>query len=531
MLSAFIWLPVIGALAIALLPPTQAKLPATITASLVLLLNLTVLFQFDPQVSNFQLEENLIWLESLGLNYSLGLDGLSLPLVLLNGLLTWLIICFGDRQIKDRIPLFYLLMLLIQAGVNGAILSTNTLLFVLFYEIELIPLYLVIAVWGGSKRTYAATKFLIFTAISGVLILVGFLALGWLADPAHPLFDYKTLQHLDLPLSLQTTILVILLLGFTIKAPFLPFHSWLPDAYVESSTPAVMILGGIVAKLGTYGLFRFCVGLFPAAWSTFAPWIAIWAGGGILYGAIVAIAQKDIKRMVAYSSIGHMSYILLAAAAATPLSIVGGIIQMFSHGLVLALLFYLVGLIEQKVGTRELDVLNGLLNPIRGLPTTSALLILGGMASAGIPGLIGFISEFLIFQGSFSKFPIPTILSIIGTGLTAVYFVILLNRTCFGKLDNHNAYYAKVSGWEQLPALILTALVVILGLQPSWLVRWSETSAAQILPIDSPPLIAHQHLDPTKQILKSWVSDSNRHINDYESFALPVSQPREGSQS
>jgi NAD(P)H-quinone oxidoreductase subunit 4 len=230
------------------------------------------------------------------------------------------------------------------------------------------------------------------------------------------------------------------------------------------------------------------VGLFPDAWSLLSPYIAAWAGLGILYGALVAIAQRDIKRMVAYSSIGHMSYILLAAAAATPLSMVGGIIQMISHSIILALLFYLVGVIEEKVGTRDLDVLNGLLNPLRGLPSTSALLILGGMASAGIPGLVGFISEFLIFQGSFAKFPIPTIFSIIGTGLTAVYFVILLNRTCFGKLDNETAYYPKVSGLEQLPALILTALIVILGVQPSWLVRWSEASA--VLIGDRVPVVA-----------------------------------------
>jgi NAD(P)H-quinone oxidoreductase subunit 4 len=242
-----------------------------------------------------------------------------------------------------------------------------------------------------------------------------------------------------------------------------------------------MMLGGIVAKLGTYGLFRFCVGLFPEAWTLLSPYIALWAGLGVLYGAMTAIAQKDIKRMVAYSSIGHMSYILLAAAAATPLSLAGGIGQMVSHGLVLALLFYLVGVIEEKVGTRDLDVLNGLLNPLRGLPTTSALLILGGMASAGIPGLVGFIAEFLIFQGSFTKFPIPTIFSIIGTGLTAVYFVILLNRTCFGKLDNATAYYPKVSGLEQLPAVILTVLIIFLGVQPVWLFRWSEVSAIQLV--------------------------------------------------
>jgi NAD(P)H-quinone oxidoreductase subunit 4 len=481
MLSALIWLPVIGALAIAFFPQNQVKKGAAIVATAILILDFILLRQFDIKTPTFQLSENLPWLENLGLNYSLGVDGLSLPLVVLNGLLTWLIVCFCDRQIKERKTLFYVLMLLIHAGVSGAMLSTNTLLFVLFYELELIPLYLVIAVWGGAQRSYAATKFLIFTAISGILVLVGFLALGWLTANPTPMFDYATLQTLTLPIEVQVTLVVVLLLGFTIKAPFVPFHTWLPDAYVESTTPTVMILGGIVSKLGTYGLFRFCVGLFPDAWALLSPWIALWAGLGILYGAVVAIAQKDIKRMVAYSSIGHMSYILLAAAAATPLSMVGGVIQMVSHGLILALLFYLVGVIEEKVGTRDLDVLNGLLNPLRGLPSTSALLILGGMASAGIPGLVGFISEFLIFQGSFSKFPIPTIFSIIGTGLTAVYFVILLNRTCFGKLDNHTAYYPKVSGIEQLPALILTALIVILGIQPNWLVRWSEVSAVQLL--------------------------------------------------
>jgi len=480
MLSALIWLPVIGALVIALLPQSQSKKGSIIVASAILILDVLLLKRFDTNLAAFQLSENLPWLENIGLNYSLGVDGLSLPLVALNGLLTWLIICFCENQIKERFKLFQVLMLLIHAGVSGAMLSTNTLLFVLFYELVLIPLYLIIAVWGGLQRSYAAMKFLIFTAVSGILVLVGFLALGWLTANPTPIFDYSTLQTLSLPLEVQITLLIVLLLGFSIKAPFVPFHTWLPDTYVESATPTVMMLGGIVAKLGTYGLFRFCVGLFPDAWTLLSPYIAIWAGLGVLYGAMVAIAQKDIKRMVAYSSIGHMSYILLAAAAATPLSLIGGIGQMVSHGLVLALLFYLVGVIEEKVGTRDLDVLNGLLNPLRGLPTTSALLILGGMASAGIPGLVGFIAEFLVFQGTFTKFPIPTIFSIIGTGLTAVYFVILLNRTCFGKLDNATAYYPKVSGLEQLPALILTGLIIFLGVQPVWLVKWSEKATVKI---------------------------------------------------
>ncbi|MCA6603549.1 MAG: NADH-quinone oxidoreductase subunit M, partial [Pseudanabaena sp. M007S1SP1A06QC] len=474
---------------------SQSKKGAIIVASAILILDVLLLKQFDTNLAAFQLSENLPWLENIGLNYSLGVDGLSLPLVALNGLLTWLIICFCENQIKERFKLFQVLMLLIHAGVSGAMLSTNTLLFVLFYELVLIPLYLIIAVWGGLQRSYAAMKFLIFTAVSGILILAGFLALGWLTANPTPIFDYSTLQTLSLPLEVQITLLVVLLLGFSIKAPFVPFHSWLPDTYVESATPTVMMLGGIVAKLGTYGLFRFCVGLFPDAWALLAPYIAIWAGLGVLYGAMVAISQKDIKRMVAYSSIGHMSYILLAAAAATPLSLIGGIGQMVSHGLVLALLFYLVGVIEEKVGTRDLDLLNGLLNPLRGLPTTSALLILGGMASAGIPGLVGFIAEFLVFQGTFTKFPIPTIFSIIGTGLTAVYFVILLNRTCFGKLDNATAYYPKVSGLEQLPALILTGLIIFLGVQPVWLVKWSEKATVKIAEQSESKLLVSQVLN------------------------------------
>jgi NAD(P)H-quinone oxidoreductase subunit 4 len=200
-----------------------------------------------------------------------------------------------------------------------------------------------------------------------------------------------------------------------------------------------------------------------------------------MYGALSAIAQKDIKRMVAYSSIGHMGYIVIAAAAITPLSLLGAISQMVSHGLILAILFYLVGIIETKVGTRDLDVLNGLMNPTRGLPLTSALLILGGMASAGIPGLVGFIAEFLVFQGSYTVFPWQTLLCIFASGLTAVYFVILLNRTCFGKLDNKLAYYPKVLWKEQAPALVLAALIFFLGIQPVWLVRWTETTTTAIV--------------------------------------------------
>jgi NAD(P)H-quinone oxidoreductase subunit 4 len=273
----------------------------------------------------------------------------------------------------------------------------------------------------------------------------------------------------------------LLLVGFGIKIPLVPLHTWMPDAYVEASPVVAIILGGMVAKLGTYGLVRFGLQLFPETWAFVAPGLSIIGVVSVMYGALSAIAQKDIKRMVAYSSIGHMGYIVVAAAALTPLSLLGCVSQMVSHGLILALLFYLVGVIETKVGTRELDVLNGLMNPLRGLPLTSALLIAGGMASAGIPGLVGFIAEFLVFQGSYSVFPWQTLLCIFASGLTAVYFVILLNRTCFGKLDNNTAYYPRLVWAEKAPALVLSALILFLGIQPTWLVRWTETTTTAIV--------------------------------------------------
>jgi NAD(P)H-quinone oxidoreductase subunit 4 len=488
MLSVLIWLPVLGATIIGLLPANfpsnRTRLGATILAAILFLWTLGVLTQFDPGNAGMQMQEYLPWIATLGLNYALGVDGLSLPLLVLSNLLTLAVIYGGpfwlpNGTMPNRLRLFYVLVLMVNAGIAGALVAQNLLLFILFYELELIPFYLLIVIWGGEKREYAGMKFLIYTAVSGILILAAFLALTWLSHASS--FDYNAINPEHLSLNTQLILLTLLLVGFGIKIPLVPLHTWLPDAYVEASTPVAILLGGVLAKLGTYGLIRFCVGLFPQAWSITTPGLAILAAVCVMYGAMAAIAQKDIKRMVAYSSIGHMGYVLLGAVALTPLAMVGAIAQMVSHGLILALLFYLVGVVEKKVGTRELDVLNGLLNPLRGLPLTSALLILAGMASAGIPGLAGFVAEFLVFQGTFSVFPLPTLLAVVGTGLTAVYFVILLNRTCFGRLDNNTAYYPKVTLAEHLPAFALTAIIVFLGVQPTWLVRWSEPTSTAIV--------------------------------------------------
>jgi NAD(P)H-quinone oxidoreductase subunit 4 len=475
MLSFLLWLPVIGASIIGFLPgkieSARLRQITTIFAVIIFAWAIWLLTQFDLSITGWQFSEYLSWAAPIGLSYSLAVDGLSLPLLVLNGLLT-IIAIYSIGENVERPRLYYSLILLINAGITGALVAQNLLLFVVFYELELIPFYLMIAIWGGEKKGYASIKFLLYTAVSGLLVLAAFLGIGFLNGATS--FDYDTITTQGLSLNTQLILLTVLLVGFGIKIPLVPLHTWLPDAYTEASPAVTILLGGILAKLGTYGLIRFGLQLFPDAWTIVAPGLAIIGTISVLYGALSAIAQKDIKRMVAYSSIGHMGYILVAAAAGTELSILGAIAQMIAHGLILALLFHLVGIVERKVGTRDLDVLNGLMNPVRGLPLTSALLIMAGMASAGIPGLVGFVAEFIIFQGSFNAFPIPTLLCIIASGLTAVYFVILLNRTCFGKLDNKLAYYPPVLKSESIPAFVLTVIILFLGIQPNWLLRWIE---------------------------------------------------------
>ncbi|MDF5719621.1 MAG: NADH-quinone oxidoreductase subunit M [Rhizonema sp. PD37] len=489
MLSILIWLPILGAAVIGFWPSAiftnRTRLVSLIVTGLVVIWNLFILLKFDISNPGMQLQEYLPWNETLGLSYKLGVDGLSVLMLLLNSLLTWIAIYSSNKQ-TERPRLFYSLVLLVSGGVAGAFLTENLLLFFLFYELELIPFYLLISIWGGEKRAYAGIKFLLYTAVSGALILAAFFGMVWLTGSTN--FNYDALPTQTLPITLQIILLIGIVVGFGIKIPLIPFHTWLPDAYVEASAPIAILLGGVLAKLGTYGLLRFGMGMFPQAWSILAPSLAIWGAVSAIYGAVIAIAQKDIKRMVAYSSIGHMGYILVAAAASTSLALVGAVSQMFSHGIILAILFLLLGVVESKVGTRDLDKLNGLMSPVRGLPLISALLVIGGMASAGIPGMIGFIAEFIVFQGSFSTFPIPTLLCVVASGLTAVYFVILLNRTCFGRLDNQLAYYPKVLWSEKIPALLLAVLIFFLGVQPTWLVCWSEPTTtvmvAAIPPIE-----------------------------------------------
>ena len=321
MLSAIVWLPILGAISIGIVPGFSRSI-ALIISGLSLAISIAIAIMFDYQNAGLQFVEHFSWIEPLGLDYQLGVDGLSLPMIILNALLVLLAVQATSQEI-DRDRLFYALLLLVSTAITGAFLAQNLMLFFLFYELELIPLYLLISIWGGEKRGYAATKFLIYQALSGVILLAGFLSWAWFTKTGN--FNYESLAATHLPANLQLLFLCIILLGFGIKMPLVPFHTWLPDAYVEAPTPVSMLFGWIVSKLGAYGLIRFGLGLFPDAWVIVAPWLAIVAVVTAIYGSLIAIVQTDIKKTIAYSSVAHLSYVLLATAAGTSLSVLGAV--------------------------------------------------------------------------------------------------------------------------------------------------------------------------------------------------------------
>jgi NAD(P)H-quinone oxidoreductase subunit 4 len=493
MLSTLVWFPIAGAVIISLLGGIfDSKQLRNISLAIAIATfgwSLFLLTKFDFGLPTMQFSESLAWLDQIGLSYRLGLDGLSFPLILLNGLLLSLAMYISNDI--QRPNLYFPLMLILGGGVNGAFLSQNLLLFFLFFEVELIPLYLLIAIWGGEKRGYAATKFLIYTAISGVLILAAFFGMAAFGsgDVNGFTFNYQDLNLEGVSKTTKGILLLLLLFGFGIKIPIVPLHTWLPDAHVEASTPVSTLLAGVLLKLGAYGLLRFGLGLLPDAWQAIAPFLAGWAVVSVIYGCLTAITQTDMKKMVAYSSVGHMGYIILALATATPLSLLGATFQMVSHGLISALLFTLVGTVYKKTGTRNLNSLNGLLNPERGLPITGSLMILAAMASAGTPGMMGFIAEFVIFRSSFAVFPIQTILCMIGTGLTAVYFLIMLDRVFFGRFsvikDGSDKVITSIpfAQWqEKFPAITLALIIVFFGILPNFATNMIESSAKAIAP-------------------------------------------------
>ena len=476
-------LPLAGALLVFALPQgdaTRVRTAAALTAGAQLLFTL-LCWRLPPA------DLHLAWVPKLGLELELGLDGLSLPLQLLVALLSTMAILAAPAN-QSRPRLFFALLLATNLGVSGAFLARNALLFVLAFELVLIPTTLLVAIWGGERRAGAAIRFLVYGSVSGLSLLAAVLALGWFNANGFG-FGFDQLAAADLSPTAQGWILALLLLGFGLKLPIVPLHGWQPFTYAQAPTPVVMLLGGAVSKLGAYGLLRFAVGFLPDAWAAWSPWIAIAGAVSAVYGALNAIAQSDIRRLMAYSSLGHMGLLVLALAAATPMSLQGAVAQILAHGLIVALLFACVGLIERKTGTTAIPELSGLLNPLRGLPFTLGMLLLALMAAAGIPGLAAFPAELLVFEGSWTVFPKATLVSLIASGFTAVYAVRLFNRVGFGRLDNGRAHWP-ATGWsERAPALVLTLLVIAAGLWPTALTGWSG-SATAALALRSQPFLS-----------------------------------------
>ena len=485
MLLLVLLLPLGAGVAIPVLNPQLARPVALAVAAAQVALGL-VMALGAQDLSAYAITQS--WLPQLGLALDLGLDGVSLPLVLLASALTAMAVLATPAN-QERPRFYFSLLLATNLGLVGAFLARNALLFVFAYELILIPTTLLVASFGGAKRAGAAVRFLTYGAASGLTLLAAVLAFVWLQPGAGVgsitgsgqgalSFAYADLAQHALSPENQRWVMALVLLAFGLKLPVVPLHGWQPATYSQAPTPVAMMLSGAVSKMGAYGLLRFGLELLPDTWAAWSPWIAAVGAISAIYGALNAIAQLDMRRLVAYSSLGHMGMLVLALAAATPLSLQGVVAQMLAHGLIIALLFCVVGMIEAKTGTSSISELSGLLNPQRGLPFTLGLLLLGLMAAAGVPGLAGFVAELLVFEGSWTAFPLPTLVCLVASGLTAVYAVRLFNRVGFGRLDNARADWTSTTWPERLPAMVLAAAVLIAGVWPQALTGLSESTTA-----------------------------------------------------
>jgi NAD(P)H-quinone oxidoreductase subunit 4 len=477
-LSVIFLLPALGAFGLSIFPGEIsyrfARLWALVFSGLTFLASGIVAAKFNYGDGGQQFKETINWIPQVGISYSLSVDGLSLPLVLLTGLLVVLSI-FTSWELNQRSRLYYSLILLLTTGVMGAFLARDAIIFFLSYELELIPLYFLISIWGGKRREYAGTKFLLYTFVSGISLLVVFLSAFFVSGSGSFSIDALANPQTPYPLAFQAIALGILTLGFGIKMPLVPVHTWLPDAHVEAPTAVSVLLAGVLLKLGTYGIVRFGLGLFPQAANQFAWLLAVLAVVNVIYASLAAIAQTDMKKMIAYSSIAHMGYVVLGIASLNTIGLNGAVFQMVSHGIISGLLFMLVGIVYEKAGTRELPKLGGL---FATLPIVGAFFTTAAMANAGLPGLSGFIAEFLVFRGGFERFQIPTVLCIFGVVLTAIYMLKLMAKAFFGKIPEQLLTMPRVSLPELAPSFVLVLFMLAYGLVPSLLTGMFEPSVA-----------------------------------------------------
>ncbi len=470
-LAAIVFVPIAGAVVALALPRQVAWMWALAVAALDLALAIGMGLSFATGTGALQFTERQPWIPGLGLNFSLGVDGISLFLVLLTGLLALVTIGASSAQARDarRSGAFFALMLLLVGGMQGVFLATNALLFYVFWEVMLVPAYLLIGAFGGPRRAYAAIKFVIYTAVGSMLMLAGVIGLGAAASAGaggYTLDFARLVGHV--PANAQMVLFLGFFAAFAVKVPLVPFHSWLPDAYVEAPTPVTVLLAGAMSKTGAYGFLRWCLPLFPSAVRQMTPLVEILAVTGILYCAVMALAQTDFKRLLAYSSISHLGVVMLGIFALNTQGVEGGVLQMVNHGITTGALFLIAGFIEQRAGTRDIRQLGG---QAARLPVLAVVFCVAALSSLGLPGLNSFVGEFLALLGAFEANATFGVLGTLVVIPAAWYLLRFFQGVMEGPpresdAEEHAAPPRDLSLGDLAVVVPLIALIVIIGFAP-----------------------------------------------------------------
>ncbi|MCX5860643.1 MAG: NADH-quinone oxidoreductase subunit M [Desulfomonile sp.] len=444
--------------------------------------SLAVYSLFDPSTSAMQLVEYRPWVREWGISYKMGIDGISLFLVLLTTLLGPILILASWRDIKVRVKEFLICLLFLQTGMIGVFVSLDLFLFYVFWEIMLIPMYLLIGVWGNpARRLYAAIKFVLYTIVGSLLMLVAILALYFMAGGSSGVytFDLLKLYEFPVPIDAQFWMFLAFFLAFAIKVPMFPFHTWLPDAHTEAPTVGSVVLAAVLLKMGTYGFIRFAIPLFPNAAMDATWWICVLSLIGIIYGAWVAMVQTDVKRLVAFSSVSHLGFVVLGMFAMTTQGLEGSLIQMINHGLSTGALFLIVGMIYERRHTRMIADFGGL---SKVMPLFAVFFMVFTLSSIGLPGLNGFVGEFLILLGTFKVFPWYAVLAASGVIFAAVYMLWMFQRVMFGEVTNpKNLGLPDLTAREIVVLMPLLVFVVWIGVYPNTFLRPMEPSVKNFI--------------------------------------------------
>jgi NADH-quinone oxidoreductase subunit M len=498
-LSIVCYVPLLGALAVVFLfrsdRPAAVRKFATAVALLDFMLSVPLWFAFDRQGPLFQFRESGSWIETIGVRYEFGIDGIALLLVLLTTLLGFLSFLSSWSAIATREKEYYVFLLLLQTGMLGVFMALDFFLFYVFWEVMLLPMYFLIGIWGGPRRLYAAIKFFLYTLVGSVLMLLGILALyfyngpgllGWEGLGNELTFSILQFHAIapQIPLDLQLWIFWAFFIGFAIKVPMFPFHTWLPDAHVEAPTAGSVILAGVLLKMGTYGFVRFSLPILPKATMDLLPWMALVSIIGILYGALVAMAQKDIKKLVAYSSVSHLGFVMLGLFALNGPGIAGAVLQMINHGLSTGALFLLVGIIYERRHTRLIAEYGGL---SAVMPRYATIFLIITMSSIGLPALNGFVGEFTILVGAFDRNWLWALAGAVGIVLGAAYMLWMYQRVFFGPLTNpENRNLPDLNRRELVYLVPIVLLCFWIGLYPKPFFDVLEKPVGQVVRVVDP---------------------------------------------